>query len=405
MAKKFLVLLIDGMADYPLEQLGGKTILEAADTPALEGITASSEVGTLKTVPEGYAPGSDVANMSVMGYDPACYYTGRSPFEALSMGVELDSEEVSLRCNLVTLSQETEYENKVMEDYSAGEISSEEAAELITSCQENLGNEKFKFYSGVSYRHLLVWKGGNPEIELTPPHDISDQKIGAYLPQGSGNTELLDLMKRSTEFLPEHEVNQRRRNDGLAPANSIWLWGEGTRPKLDSFAEKYGLSGSVISAVDLIKGLGIAAGLKIVDVPGATGRIDTNFSGKAEAAVDCLQSGDDFVYLHVEAADEAGHQGEIDTKIKAVEKVDHLVLKYILQEIGSTEELSLLVLPDHYTPISLKTHVSEPVPFLLYRNYQPGKKEFRVDQFSEKKAAQTNFHLEDGYKLMDYFVG
>ena len=409
MEKKHLVLLIDGMADFPLQELAGRTPLQVAKTPALDEIAPFSEMGMVQTVPEGFAPGSDVANMSVMGYAPEVYYTGRSPFEALAMGVKLQEEEISLRCNLVTLSGEGEYSSRIMEDYSAGEISSEEAEKLINLCQEQLGDEQFSFYPGVSYRHLLVWKGGNIDIELTPPHDISDKKITDHLPRGQGADRLLNLMEKSSCFLPEHEVNEVRRQQGLGPANSIWLWGEGTRPQLDSFSEKYGLSGSVISAVDLIKGLGTAAGLQVVDVPGATGRIDTNFRGKAEAAVRCFQQGDDLVYLHVEAADEAGHQGDADTKVKAIEKVDQQVLAYILKQLNKQKEqveFSVLVLPDHYTPVSKKTHVSDPVPFLIYRSGQQNRNAKSGSAvFTEETAQKSELFLQQGSQLMDYFVG
>lgn len=404
MSEKFVVLLIDGLADFPVEELGGKTPLEEAQTPVLDGITEQAEVGLVRTVPDGFEPGSDVANMSVLGYAPEKYYTGRSPFEALSMGVSLDKDEVSLRCNLVTLSQNRSYRKRVMKDYSAGEINSNEAQKLIAECQKQLGSDSFTFYAGVSYRHLLVWKGGHNDIVLTPPHDISDKVIGGYLPQGSGSGQLCRMMEKSGDFLPGHPVNSRRKERGDLPGNSIWLWGVGTSPRLDMFSERYGLRGSVISAVDLIKGLGRAAGLQVIDVPGVTGRIDTNFSGKAQAAVRALQEGDDFVFLHFEAADEAGHQGDVATKKRAVEKIDQLVLKQILAKLDSTERLSLLILPDHYTPVAEKTHTRDPVPFLIYRSYRPGKQEFRVSSFSEKNAAQTGFFLEEGHHLMDYFL-
>ena len=404
MSRKYLVLLIDGMADFKIKELGNKTPLEKADTPAMDKIKPSAEGGLAKTVPAGYSPGSDVANMSVLGYAPEKYYTGRSSIEALSMGVKLNEDDVSFRCNLVTLSDHKIFSKKIMEDYSAGEITSSEAEELITACNQNLGNDEFSFYPGVSYRNLLVWNKGQKELELTPPHDISDQKIGDYLPQGKGSKQLLKLIKNSGSFLNNHQVNQKRINNNLAPANYIWLWGAGTKMQLDDFYEKYNKSGSVISAVDLVKGLGIAAGLEVVNVPGATGRIDTNFSGKAEAALNCFEQGKDFVYLHVEAADEAGHQGKAQTKVKAIEKVDQLILQPILNELDNNNELGVLILPDHYTPVSLKTHIDDPVPFLMYKNYITPKEEYKINVFSEEGVQESELLIEQGSQLMDYFI-
>ncbi len=401
MSNKFFVLLIDGMADYLMDELDGKTALEYASTPGIDQLARKAEMGLAETVPDGYAPGSDVANMSVLGYDPVKYYTGRSPFEALSMGVELEEGDISLRCNLVTLKGQWDYANKTMWDHSAGEISTEEAKVIIEDYEKELGTEEFKFYPGVSYRHLLVWKGGDIDIDLTPPHDILEKNINGHLPEGAKSDKLLELMKKSYEFLKKHPVNMDRRKKGKLEANSIWLWGEGVKPSLSSFCEKYAMQGSVISAVDLIKGLGLAAGLKPKEVKGATGRIDTNFKGKVEAAISSLHSGDDFVFLHIEAADEAGHQGDIDTKIKAIEMVDKLVVQPLIQEMKEHNKFSLMILPDHYTPVSIRTHVADPVPFMIYRNRFNEEKE---QTFTEETAKKTNLYFSQGFKLLDYFI-
>lgn len=401
MGKKYLIVLIDGAGDYPLPELDGRTPLEVANTPNLDRLSGSAKLGVVKTIPDGFPPGSDVANLSVLGYDPRLYYTGRSTFEALSMGVELAPDDVTLRCNLVTLSGSGDYSDYTMKDYSAGEIDTEEAKEIIKDCQRVLGSDEFSFHNGVSYRHVVVWHGGNKDVELTPPHDIADKRVGDYLPKGQGSEKLRNLMERSLEFLPSHPINLEREKGNLAPANSIWFWGQGTKPDLSEFQEKFGLSGSVVSAVDLIKGIGLAAGLKPVDVPGATGRVDTNFRGKADAVLERFKAGDDFVFLHVEAADEAGHQGCLKTKIKAIELVDELMLKIILDGMESYEDYALMILPDHYTPISKRTHVSDPVPFMIYesRTGNEGAK-----RFSEKEAAKTGLYFEKGHELIEYFI-
>jgi len=401
MNDKFLVLLIDGMADYPMDELDGITALEYANTPGIDQLARKAEMGLAKTVPDGYAPGSDVANMSVLGYDPARYYTGRSPFEALSMGVDLKEGDISLRCNLVTLKGQGNYANKIMWDHSAGEISTEEAKVIIEDCERELGSDEFKFYPGVSYRHLLVWKDGDIDIDLTPPHDILEKSINGHLPEGVKSDRLLRLMEKSYKFLKDHLVNMDRREKGKLEANSIWFWGEGVKPSLSSFSEKYDMEGSVISAVDLIKGLGLAAGLKSIDVKGATGRIDTNFKAKVEAAISSLHSGNDFVFLHIEAADEAGHQGDLDTKIKAIEMVDKLVVQPLIQEMKEHNKFSLMILPDHYTPVSIRTHVANPVPFMIYRNRFKEKIE---QTFTEESAKNTNLYFPQGFKLLDHFI-
>jgi 2,3-bisphosphoglycerate-independent phosphoglycerate mutase len=401
---KYLVLLADGMADYPVPELNGKTPMQCSRKPNMDKLASLGEVGLVRTVPPGFPPGSDVANLSVMGYDPKQFYTGRSPLEAVSMGVELDLTDVAFRCNLVTLSDAPVYEEKVMVDYSSDEITSEEAALLMKDIAAQLNSDRFSFYPGISYRHLLVWHHGPTDCRLTPPHDISDRQITAYLPQGGGAEALAGLMKKSPAILENHPVNQRRIRKGLRPATSIWLWGQGKKPNLSSFREKYHLQGSVISAVDLAKGLGICAGLQVIEVPGATGNVHTNFPGKAAAALQAFKDGQDFVYLHIEAPDEAGHRGEIDNKIKSIEKIDSLVLEYLLTELPKvTPEFKILLLPDHPTPLTLKTHVSDPVPFVIY-NHSNSKATGSLQVFDEDTARQTGLCIENGHELMDRFI-
>ena len=324
---KYIVLLCDGMADYPLPELSNQTPLEAAKNPAMESLAKTAEIGLAKTVPDGMKPGSDVANLSVMGYDPAKYYTGRSPLEAANMGIALDDCDVAIRCNLVTLSDEENFEDKTMVDYCAGDISSKEAAEIIKSVNEALSNEKYSFYPGVSYRHCLVWKSGSVDIgTLTPPHDISGRVIGPYLDRDEGAKELIEMMKKSGEVLKNHPVNLKRISEGKRPATHIWLWGQGKKAVLDDFYVKNGLKGSVVSAVDLVQGIGTCANMHVCKVEGATGYIDTNFEGKMQAAFDELKNGQDYVYIHVEAPDECGHRGEIQNKVRAIEEIDNKIL-------------------------------------------------------------------------------
>ncbi len=399
---KYLLLLADGMADYRIDSLGGKTPLQYARTPNMDMFVKSSYIGTVRTVPPGYPPGSDVANLAVMGYDPRQYYTGRSPLEAVSMGVNLHKNDLALRCNLVTLSEEANYADKTMLDYSAGEISSAESAQLIETIKTGLANETFQFHAGISYRHLMVWNNGaNKSIELTPPHDISDRKIGAYLPQGADGELLLQLMMASQAYLLDHPVNAARIAQGLEPANALWFWGQGTKPALDSLTDRYQLKGSVVSAVDLVKGLGICAGLKPIEVVGATGGITTNFAGKARAALDELKNGQDFVYLHIESPDEAGHQGDLEAKIWAIEQIDSEVLGLIRNELNDFDELKLLLMPDHPTPLAIKTHTADPVPFMLFDKNRPVKSGI---EFFDEESAQQGILIEDGYQLMDYFI-
>lgn len=400
---KYAVVLCDGMADYPIETLGGKTPMAAADKPAMDALAAKAEVGLVKTVPDGIAPGSDVANLSVMGYDPSIYYTGRSPLEAASIGIDLKDDDVTLRCNLVTLSEEENYEDKSMVDYCAGDISTEEAKILIGFIQENLGNDTFAFYPGVSYRHCLVWKHGNPKPgKLTPPHDISGRSVRGHLPEGKEAQLLLDMMKKSHELLKNHPINQKRVQEGKRPANSIWLWGEGMRPRLDSFQDKFGLKGSVVSAVDLIKGIGLCAKMHSCDVEGATGYIDTNFQGKMEAALQEFERGQDFVYIHVEAPDECGHRNELENKIKSISLIDHLILQPLLKGLEKFGDYSVMVLPDHPTPISTRTHASDPVPYLIYRSNQ--EVDSGVVCFDEEQAAATGNRVMQGHLLMPRFL-
>lgn len=400
---KYLVILGDGMADYPVPAFGGKTVLDVADKPNIDYMSARGELGMVKTIPDGLKPGSDVANLSVLGYEVKNCYTGRSPLEAASIGVDLKDNDVTFRANLVTLSDDEPFENKVMLDYSAGEITSLEAAELIKAVEKELHTDFIHFYSGVSYRHLLVWTGGSTNVKLTPPHDISDKKIGEYLPAGDNAGELLELMKRSNEILKNHPVNQKRVKAGKKPATSLWFWGEGTKPKIDNFKEKFGISGSMISAVDLLKGIAICANMKSIDVPGATGNWDTNFDGKAQAAFDTLtKDGQDFVYIHMEAPDECGHQGNAEKKKLSVELIDKKVVGFLKDALDNHNiDYKMLILPDHPTPISLKTHVSDPVPYIIYSS-KKGKESGLC--YNEENGKKTGVYFESGAELMKHFL-
>lgn len=400
---KYLVVLYDGMADYPVEELGGRTPLEAAECPNMDRLAKDSYVGVVKTVADGLKPGSDVANLSVLGYDPADCYTGRSPLEAGSIGIDMKDTDVSLRCNLVTLSDESEYSDKTILDYCADDISTEEAEKLIEYLAENLNNDEFRFYSGVSYRHCLIWNNGTLDIGvLTPPHDITGNPIKEYIPAHANAAKLYDLMKRSYELLKDHPVNIARIEKGLRPANSIWLWGEGVKANLENFKDKFGLKASMISAVDLLKGIGKFAGMNVVDVDGATGYIDTNFDGKAEAAVNEFKNGQDFVYIHVEAPDECGHRHEIENKVKAIELIDKHILGPVSEYLESSgESFKILITPDHATPLSLRTHTNDPVPFMIYGSAE---KRSGVDTFNEKTAAETGTFIDTGHTIMNRFV-
>jgi len=397
---KYVVVLSDGMAGRPLAGLNGRTTLEAAHTPVMDALAGESELGMASMVPEGMAPGSDTANLSVMGYDPKVYYTGRSPLEALSIGVDMEETDVSFRCNLVTLSEEDcPYEQRTMIDHSSDEISSEEAAVLLEALKEGLKREGYEFYAGTSYRHLLIWKNGKV-LELTPPHDILTKKIAGYLPQ---DRVLKEMMEKSYELLNNHPVNIRRRKQGLRPANSAWFWGAGTRPSLTSFTEKTGLRGVMISAVDLLKGIAVGAGLERIIVEGANGGLHTNYAGKAQAAVKALTGdGFDFAYIHIEAPDEMGHQGSMEDKITAIENVDSQVLAVVVNGLKDAgEDFRLLLLPDHPTPIEVRTHTGEAVPYLLYDS--TAKKEGNP-AYNEKTASQTGKNWPEGYKLLGHLL-
>ncbi|PAV14465.1 phosphoglycerate mutase [Methanosarcina spelaei] len=394
---KYAVLIGDGMADYPIEKLGGKTILQAARTPAMDYIAAHGNTGLAKTIPDGLPAGSDVANMSILGYDPAVYYSGRAPLEAASMGVALASDDVAFRCNLVTIEQGR------IKDYSAGHISSEEAEILIETLDTELGNEELRFYPGISYRHLLVARNNlGVETECTPPHDITEKKIEEYLPGGKDGDFFSDMIKKSMIILELHPVNLKRIEEGKNPANSIWVWGQGYAPKFTPFQELYGKAGAVISAVDLLKGIGIYAGLDVIEVPGATGYLDTNYEGKANAAIEALKARD-LVFVHVEAPDEAGHEGSIDKKLRAVEDFDSRIVAPILKHAKASDEpFTILVLPDHPTPISLKTHVPDPIPFAIYRTDKTDSD--GAETFDEESVKKGSFGLVKASDLVGILV-
>lgn len=397
---KYVVVLSDGMAGRPLEELGGRTTIEAADTAVMDSLAGKAEVGMASMVPEGMAPGSDTANLAVMGYDPKIYYTGRSPLEALSIGVDMEETDVSFRCNIVTVSEDADtYEDQIMIDHSSDEISTEDAAVLIDALKEGLKREGYEFYVGTSYRHLLIQKDGKV-VELTPPHDILTRRIGDYLPK---DEVLREMMKKSFDILKDHPLNVKRREQGLHPANSAWFWGAGRKPALTSFEERTGKKGVMISAVDLLKGIAVGAGMDRIIVDGANGGLHTNYAGKAEAAVKALTAdGYDFAYVHVEAPDEMGHQGNVKDKITAIENVDRQVLGVIIDGLNRSEEdYRVLVLPDHPTPIEVRTHTGEPVPYLLYDST----KEIEGPAvYSEKAASETGYNWPDGYKLMSHLL-
>ena len=397
---KYIIVLGDGMADEPIDILGGKTPLQVADKKAMDKLAKAAECGLAYMVPEGMSPGSDTANLSVTGYNPKIYYTGRSPLEALSIGVDMKPTDVSLRCNVVTLSEEEEvYEDKKIIDHSSGEISTEDAAVLVEALKEGLEKEGYEFYVGTSYRHLLVWANGKV-VELTPPHDILTQRIGDYLPK---DEVLRDMMKKSYEILANHPINLKRKEAGLNPANSAWFWGAGTRPALKSFEEKTGKRGVMISAVDLLKGIAVGTGMDNISVEGANGGLHTNYEGKARAALDALlNQGYDFAYVHVEAPDEMGHQGLVNEKIEAIEKLDKHVVQILIEELEkSGEDYRIMILPDHPTPIRIRTHSCDPVPYLLYDNR---KKLGSQEDYSEVTAAASGHVWKDGYRLMDYLL-
>lgn len=396
---KYIVLLVDGMADEPIAALDNKTPLEVAHIPLIHQLAQKGKVGLVKTVPDGMAPGSDVANLSVMGYEPLIDHTGRSPLEAASIGVRLSDTDVTFRVNFVTLTGEGSYEDMTIIDHSAGEITTEEASELLDVVRDSFGTPERQFFLGTSYRHLLLWDKGLVHFKLTPPHDILGQTIGSFLPEDPGSGFILDMMKASVPLLRDHPVNIKRVANGLNPANAIWVWGAGKKPDLKAFHDKFKITGNVISAVDLIKGIGILAGLKAIEVEGATGNIHTNFLGKGQAALEALLSGDDFTYIHVEAPDECGHQGDLPGKIKSVELIDQQVLKPLVEGLNAAgEAYRILILPDHPTPIRLRTHTSDPVPFVLYDSRRD---QYHANHaFTEKAAATSGLVIPSGKEMM-----
>lgn len=399
---KYIVVLYDGMADYPVPALNGKTPMECAKKPLLDKLARHGKIGTVKTVADGLKPGSDIANMSVMGYNPKECYTGRSPLEAVSIGVDMLDSDIIFRCNLVTLSDAPKYEDKTMVDYSAGDISTAEATEIIKSIQEHFGNDIFAFYAGVAYRHCLVWHNGTLNLDkMTPPHDTSGKVIGEHLSKSENAKKLIEMMKESYDFLMEHPVNKKRIAEGKRPANSIWLWGEGTKPSLPDFKEKYGVDGSVISAVDLLKGIAKCANMAAPDVEGATGYIDTNFDGKAECAIKELET-KDFVYIHLEAPDECGHRNEPENKVRAIELIDEKILGKVLPALEKYDDYKILILPDHPTPIVTMTHAGDPVPYMIYQKSKDC--DNGIETFTENTAKAAGNYIDIGYTLMDQFI-
>jgi 2,3-bisphosphoglycerate-independent phosphoglycerate mutase len=396
---KYIILQGDGMADYPLEALGGKTPLEAARTPNMDWLAARGVFGMAHVIPQGFPPGSDVGNMSIMGYDPAVYHTGRSPLEAASMGVALGPEDIAFRCNLVTLSDKGG--DTFMEDFTSGHISTEEAAAIIGDLARELGRRGIEFFSGVSYRHLMVWRSGKESMTTTPPHDITDQKVVSYMPSGDGSEVLRGLMEGSQRLLADHPVNQKRAAKGERKATSIWLWGQGRAPALPPLTERFGIRGGVISAVDIINGLGVYAGLERIFVPGITGFFDTNYRGKGEYGVNSLQK-NDLVFIHVEAIDEAGHMGDVDKKIQAIENFDEKVVGTVLEKMAQRKDWRVLLMPDHPTAIALKTHVAEPVPFVLF-SAEKERNNGSVG-YNEKDAAKTGVVAKQAFRLMEALI-
>ena len=400
---KYLVLIPDGMADERVEALGNRTPMEAAHKPCMDGLAQRSTVGLVSNVPDGMVPESDTANMAILSFDPKVYSRGRSPLEAISMGLEMAPDETAYRCNIVTLSDGGEYEDKIMLDHSADEITTAEADQLIKALEVHFGTDYRHFYTGVSYRHCILWKDGNDTYDFARPHDIIGRTIRDYLPsEENGGGEFYRLMKESFDVLDRHPVNQDRRARGLKPANSAWLWSPGKKPRLPNFAEKWGISGTVISAVDLIKGIGLCAGMKSIDVEGATGNVHTNYDGKAKAAIQAFKDGAEFVYIHVEGPDECGHRAEVDNKVLSIELIDEKILAPVYGYLqGTGEDFKILVLPDHPTPLRIRTHSKEPVPFLLFDS----RKDVQgVDVFSEFTAAETGLYVPQGHTLLERMI-
>jgi len=400
---KYIIIVGDGMADYPCEELGGKTPLEVAHKPHMDELASKGIMGLVRLTPPGYPPGSDVTQLTLLGYDPVRYYTGRSPLEAASMGVDLGRDDVAYRCNLVTLTREGKYVmdklsgDVIMDDYSGGHISTEEARELIISLDEKIGGGDFHFYPGVSYRHLFVWHKGEVDVKCTPPHDITGRPVGEYLPRGKGEDTLLEIMNRAIPLLASHPVNRARAERGEKMANSIWLWGQGKRPSMETFYERYGLRGAMIAAVDLTRGIGKYAGFDIINVPGATGYIDTNYEGKGEYAIKELATRD-IIYIHVEAPDEAGHNGDLHGKIKAIEEIDKKIVGPVKEYMKDKMPFRMLILCDHLTPLALRTHSPEPVPFILYDST---KEKSRKVSYNEREAKESSILIGDGTRLIE----
>ena len=396
---KYVIVLADGMADLPISELGGKTPLEYAYTPCMDALACGGSMGMVRTVPSSMKPGSDVANLAVMGYDPAACYSGRSPLEALSVGVAMKDSDVIFRCNIVTLTEEESYENKTILDHSSGEISTEDADVLMDAIREAFQNDEFKFYTGTSYRHITVWDHGEI-LDMEPPHDHLGQTIGQFLPE---NSKFRAMMEKSFDVLNNHPLNVKRAAEGKNKANSLWFWGAGTKPSLQNFKEKTDLNGTMISAVDLLKGIAVGAGMQVVQVKGATGSLDTNYIGKAQAAIDALlKDNQDFVYIHIEAPDEMGHQGNVHHKVQSIEEIDKNVISVVKNALDEAKEpYRILVLPDHPTPICMRTHTSEPVPYVLFDSTQVQNKDA---VFSEKTASATGVYLAEGYRLLDLLI-
>lgn len=395
---KYIVILGDGMADRPIEALGNETPLAYAKTPMMDELAAKGEIGMVHTVPDGMSPGSDTANLSVLGYNPRKYYSGRSPLEALSIGVPMKDTDIALRCNLVTLSEEEDrYEDRTMIDHSSSEISTEDAAVLLEAVRKELETDEFKFYVGTSYRHLLIWDKGEV-VSLAQPHDILEQKITDKLPE---NKALYEMMKKSYDILVNHPINIERKKQGLHPANSCWFWGAGTKPSLSSFEEKTGKKGAMISAVDLLKGIAVGSSMKVITVDGANGGLHTNYEGKAQAAVDVLtDKGYDFVYVHLEAPDEMGHQGSVERKVQAIENLDARIIRPIVEGLRAKgEDFRMVILPDHPTPICIRTHSSDSVPYLLYDST---KEQANTWKYNEAEAEKTDNFVAEGHTLIDH---
>ena len=396
---KYIIVLADGMADLPVAELDGKTPMEFASTPCMDALASGGTVGLAKTVPDSMKPGSDVANLAVMGYNPLTCYSGRSPLEALSVGVSMKDTDVVFRCNIVTVTEDEPYEEKTILDHSSGEISTQDADILMDAVREAFQNEEFKFYTGTSYRHITVWDQGEI-LELEPPHDHLGQRIGPFLPE---NPVFRAMMEKSFDVLNNHPLNIARAQAGKNKANSLWFWGAGTKPVLQNFKEKTGLSGTMISAVDLLKGIAVGAGMQVIEVEGATGSLDTNYLGKAQAAVKALlEDGQDFVYIHVEAPDEMGHQGNLQHKIQSIEEIDEKIVSVVKKALDKAgEPYRMLILPDHPTPICKRTHTSDPVPYVLYDSTKVQKK---VDVFSEKSAESSGIYQSEGYRLLEQLI-